>query len=108
MSAFREFSGPSALDLLTEFRRKLMILVERRMAELRGERSERDAYEEYESLRYFEQELNRLIAKFADEARAPLIELLSRIGPWNTSTAMRPALQSLAQDERLRDAADKG
>lgn len=70
-------------------------------AELRG------VYDEYESLRYFENELNRLITAFANEAREPLIELLCRIEPWNTSTVTRPSMTSLAQGIRQDAAAGK-
>lgn len=99
---FTDFSGPSALDLLTQFRKKFVTLAERRTAELRAEIDTyesigpsaelRGVYDEYESLRYFEQELNRLITAFMNEAREPLIALLCRIEPWNTSTVTRPPL----------------
>lgn len=111
------FSGPSALDLLTEFRKKFVTLAERRTAELRAEIDTyesigpsaelRGVYDEYESLRYFENELNRLITAFANEAREPLIELLCRIEPWNTSTVTRPSMTSLAQGIRQDAAAGK-
>jgi hypothetical protein len=85
MSTFRglltDFSGPSALDLLTEFRAKYAALVERRRDELREQASRfledaptpdlRAIYAEVDSIRYFEQELNRLVTAFANEATKP-------------------------------------
>ena len=89
MSTFRgllaDFSGPSALDLLTEFRKKFVALAELRTAELRAEidtfhsigptAEMRAVYDEYDSLRYFEQELNRVISAFVNEAIKPWMDV---------------------------------
>lgn len=94
MTPHMTFEQPPALDLLTEFRKKLVALAERRTAELRADietaidadrdrmlREGKDGYDhrpeiramihEYESLRYFEQELNRVIRAFMDDATKP-------------------------------------
>jgi hypothetical protein len=101
------FAGPSGLDLLAEFRKKFVTLAERRTVELRtildehrndAPSSEMSAvFEEYDSLRYFEQELHRLICVFVEETRTPLLELICRIDPW--------ARSSLEQVGRMADAA---
>ncbi len=94
IEAMRGFDGPAALDLLAEFRKKYVVLAERRSAELKATiqaaidadrdrmiREGKDGYDhpseiremidEYESLRYFEQELNRVISAFVNEATKP-------------------------------------
>lgn len=81
IEAMRGFEGPSALDLLTEFRKKFVTIAERRSRELgdilyarrdEGPSAElRDLIDEYESLRYFEQELNRVIGAFVNESTKP-------------------------------------
>lgn len=90
----RQFEGPRALDLLAEFRRKYLILAERRSAELRavidthrveGPSAElRDAYDEYEYLRHFEDDFHRMIQAFVIEALKPWQEAF-------TDAAMRTA-----------------
>jgi len=84
IEAMRGFEGPSALDLLTEFRKKFVTIAERRSRELsdalyarrdEGPSAElREMIDEYESLRYFEQELNRVIGAFVNEATKPFRE----------------------------------
>jgi len=97
IEAMRGFEGPSALDLLTEFRKKFVTIAERRSAELKATiqaaidadrdrmvREGKDGYDhpseiremidEYESLRYFEHELNRVIGAFMNEATKPFRE----------------------------------
>jgi hypothetical protein len=75
------FEGPSALDLMAEFKRKHMALVERRIAEIRVMFDEHGdkaptlemsrAYDELDSIRYFEGELHRMIAAFVNDALKP-------------------------------------
>lgn len=77
----KPFEGPSALDLLAEFRKKFVALAENRSRELRdaiyARRDEgpsvelREIIDEYESLRHFEKQLNRVIRAFMDEATKP-------------------------------------
>ena len=80
MRMMKQFEGPSALDLLAQFRKQYVVpLVERRADELRTFLDEhpelgqenRDKYREYDSLRYFDQDLHRLIAAFVNDAVAP-------------------------------------
>ena len=78
------FNGPSALDLLAQFRRKYVALAERRSAELRviidqdkdPDAVMREAYAQYDQLRDFEPHLHRMIAAFVNEAVTPFREAL--------------------------------
>jgi hypothetical protein len=78
------FNGPSALDLLAQFRRKYVALAERRSAELRviidqdkdPDAVMREAYAQYDQLRDFEPHLHRMIAAFVNDAVTPFREAL--------------------------------
>lgn len=88
---YAPFEGPRALDLLAEFRKKYIAVIERRIAELRARINEhsndgmvkspsdeiRAAFEEYDALRYVEPELHRMINAFVTEAQAPFHRILA-------------------------------
>lgn len=106
MTPHMGFEPPSALDLLTEFRKKFVGLAERRLLELRAAIDARSnegpshemgrIYEEYDSLRHFENELNRVIQTFVIES----------VKPWQDALC-RTQLCSLAQGFRTESAAGK-